>query len=284
MATRGRLEHQITVPTGGWTATVGGNTATITAGTYYLSTAGSGSRSFLDEVALQFGTASTFTCTCTASVGESGTGIVTITFSSAAAITWVSTDLRDLLGFAGNSASATSHVGTLSARGVWLPTTCYWTLNGGGDWRGIRRADIRQSGNAGGHVWTHKGEDRVELELRWSAIKRERVWVANETTENQSLERFWLDGIWGDAGWGTPGGPVRWYPDADVLPTHGTYYVTNPSVFSPEQAVESFVGTWLIRLPTLIQVPGTESAGVWTLPDNAAEWQLRIQIQHAAIV
>src|SRR3990167_1112188 len=102
--TGGRLEGQITVPTGGWTATVGGP-ATIAAGTYYAA-------AFLAAVGAAFATAGSTTCAASASLGVSGTGLVTITFGSATAITWVSTDLRDILGFAGNSGSATSHVGT----------------------------------------------------------------------------------------------------------------------------------------------------------------------------
>jgi len=267
MATYGRLEWQITVPTGGWDTTISGVTATIPAGTYYMSSGGSGANDFLAEVAEQFADAAGVTCAVTASLGEAGTGIVTITFGASASITWVDTEVQELLGFSVNSSAATSHVGTKSARGVWLPTCPFWTKNGGGDWRGIRRGDYRASANAAGHVWAHAGQSRVELDLRWDAIKRSRMWITSESTPNQSLERFWLDGIWGQHGGGTPGGPVRWYPDASADGIYGTYRAEKGAeLFDPEQRVENYAGSWRVQLPLLIQVPGTEAIGISGAP------------------
>lgn len=254
--TFGKLEGQITVPTGGWDTTVGGGTATIPAGTYYLSSAGSGGNDFLAEVASQFGTAAATSCTCTASLGENGTGIVTITFGSATAVTWVDTEVRDILGYAGNLSSGTSHVSTKHARGVWLPNRPYVNLNGGGTWAGWREGSVAQVENAAGYVFTHVGQTKVVTNLQWSSIKRARIWVANESTANESWERFWLDCIWATAGgFGTPGGPIRFYPDAATDATYFSYKAVGIEKFSPEQFSPNWTGTWNVELPRLVQVP-----------------------------
>lgn len=255
------------MPTGGWDTTINATTATIPAGTYYMSTAGSGASDFLATLETLFATAAATTCSITASLGEGGTGIVTITFGASTSISWADTEVQELLGFSSNSSAATSHVSTKSARGVWLPTCAYWTKNGGGDWRGRVRADYRTASNAAGHVWAHMGQKRYELDLRWDAIKRERMWITSESTPNQSLERFWRDGIWGEHGGGTPGGPVRWYPNAASDSVYGTYRVeAGAELFDPEQRIENYTGSWRVQMPTLIQVPGTESIGISGAP------------------
>lgn len=250
-ATFGKMEYRLTVPTGGWTATTGG-TASIAAGTYYLSSA----TDFLTTVGTAFATASGTSCTLTASHGEAGTGIVTVTFGSATAITWVSTGLRDVLGFAGNSSSNTVHTGTLSARGIWMPTCPFFNLNGGGTWRGHMESDFRSVGNKAGGQWSVCGQYHYRLDpLLWNAIKRERVWIENETTVNQSLQRFWIDTVYGDASWATPGGPIRWYPDAANDAVFGTYRLAGGDQFKPEQVSDGWVGLWRVQMPPLVQVP-----------------------------
>jgi hypothetical protein len=245
-----RLEGRVTIPAS-TTATVGAGTATITAGTYYPTT-------LLAEVATRFATASGTTCTVTGSFGRTGTGLVTIVFGVAKAIAWVSTDLRDLLGFAGDSASATSHVGTLHARNVWLPGCPYLAPNAiDATFRGYRVADMRVVESASGYVWAHMGQEKEWTWLRWTRVPRAKVWQANETTANASWERFVRDAIWGVSAWGTPGGPIRFYPDADAA-TYATYSVADYSAIQPEPNVEGWVGgPWRIDIPRLVVVPGT---------------------------
>jgi hypothetical protein len=253
----GKLEYRITVPTAGYTATVG-STKTIPAGTYYLSSPGSGSNDFLAEVQSQFGATSV-----TASLGEYGTGIVTITFSGSTDVSWISTELRDILGFTGNLSGASSYVGTLSARGVWMPNVPPMILNAGGHWRGHREADYRTAVNPAGYVWAVHGQSRTALDLlRWTGIQQARTWIQNESTTNQSLERFWTDGVWGEAAWGTPGGPIRWYPSAASDTEFGTYKVVDGGVFRPTPVVEGWIALWTWQMPKMIQVPGSESTGV----------------------
>jgi hypothetical protein len=252
MQNGGRVEGRITVPAGGWTATVGGATATIAAGTYYADT-------LLVAVAAAFASAAATTCTATASLGAGGTGLVTIGFGSAKAIAWVTTDLRDLLGFTGDSASATSHVGTQHMRGTWLPACPYDSPNEiTNDWAGSREGDLRTVGNHMGHSWSHMGDEMVVNWIAWRAVSRAKVWAAHEVVVNSSWERFHRDHVWGVAGWGTAGGPLRFYPDADDADTVVTYRVAEAAEIRPAPSAPEFVsGFWTIELPRLVQVPGS---------------------------
>lgn len=248
---RGRLEGRITVPTGGWDTTVGAGTATIPAGTYYPT-------SFLAEVATQFAAASSVTCDVTGGTGENGTGLATLVFGSAKAISWVDTEVRDILGFTSNQASAVTHVGTQHIRNLWLPNCHYAAPNSISDsFRGYRVADVRSAENAAGYTWTHMGEEKVWTWLRWPAISLAKTWQANETTVNASWERFCRDAIWGIASWGTPGGPVRFYPNAG-LSTYATYSVPGVTNIQPEPRYEGWAGgPHTIEIPRLVMVPGT---------------------------
>lgn len=253
MATRGRLEGRITVPAGGWTATVGG-TATIAAGTYYATT-------LLTAVGTAFASASGTSCTATASLGEAGTGVVTIAFGSSTAIAWVSTDLRDILGFGGDSAAAGTHVSPAQMRGTWLPNCAYKAPNAVGSWRGHREADFRASENAAGYVWAHMGQEKEVTELSWNAVERARVWEANETTDNASWERFVRDCLWGVTAWGTAGGPIRFYPDAADSDAYVIYRCPDMSMIKPEPFFEDWAaGPWRIVLPRLVADSDTTGA------------------------
>jgi len=254
--TRGRLEGRITVPTGGWTATVGGGTATIAAGTYYPTP-------FLTTVATAFASAASTTCTVTASLGESGTGLVTIAFGSSKAITWVSTDLRDLLGFASDSSAATSHVGTKQMRNTWLPNCPYKAPNSIGAWRGLRESDFRAAENAAGYVFAHMGQSKEVTNLSWFAVTRNRIHEANVATANASFERFVRDAAWGEAAWGTAGGPIRFYPDADDSTGYVVYRVPDAqNLLSELQPLHDgwAGGPWSVRFPRLVADP-TDTSG-----------------------
>lgn len=274
MATFGKIEYQITVPTGGWDTTVGGATKTIPAGTYYLSSPGSGARDFLDEVKTQFGASSV-----AGSLAENGTGLITIQFSGSTAIAWVDTEVRDILGFTADSASATSHTGTKHARGIWMPNTSSFRLNSGGNWRGHMESDYRSVRNYAGYVWVRSGQSCTILEpLFWGGLKRHKVWIANETDSgyaNQSLQRFWLDGVWGQAAWGTPGGPIRYHENAADDATYGTYRVLDSAMFLPEQVSEGLAHLWKWRMPKMVMVPGADSYGNGGTARDTIVWVLK---------
>lgn len=259
MATKGKLEGLITVPTGGWTASIndggGADVATIAAGTYYMSSPGSGANDFLAEVAAKFGAASGRTWTCTGSHGEGGTGIVTLTVNVSSSITWTSTDLRDVLGFTGNLTTATSHVATQSARSIWLPS-CEYNARVGGLFRGVDETDLRTTESAAGHTFAFSSQRKVVNALRWDAITLAKSWIIGESTVNQSFQKFFRDVIFGEASWtARPAGPIRWYPDAATDANYITYYALGMTGCALEQFVEDYGGLYKVMLPRLVEVP-----------------------------
>jgi len=266
--TRGRLEGRITIPTGGWTGTIddsnvaGAAAFSVAAGTYYLSSAGGAGFSLIAALETALNTATpTDTITVALSAGEAGTGKVTITSTGTAAIVWTSTALRDVLGFVGNLAAGTTWTGTYQARNLWLPNCPYKAMNGVGLWRGWRESDCRSVENAAGYVFAHMGQQKEVNALSWNSVARSLVWEANEATEGASWERFAQDAIWGVASWGTPGGPIRFHPDANDSAVWVTYKVPGFNDIKTEPLIEDYAGgTWRVVLPRLVVDP-TDTSG-----------------------
>ena len=240
MSYMGKIEGRIKIPTGGWDTTVGGVTATIAAGTYYLSSADSTSEDFLAALATAWAAAAGTTCSITASLGENGTGIVTITFGSAKAITWIDTEIRDLLGFVSDQSSATSHVGTRSARAVWLPSCHYKAPEvPSANFKGLPFTDARMVSNTAGYSWHVAGQMHYQLPIEWPAVSAAKTRISQEITRHTSFERFWRDNIFGAGPWAKPGGPVRLYPNAADDETYVEYRVMEPlGSFEPQPLLE----------------------------------------------
>jgi hypothetical protein len=247
---KGRLEAQITVPTGGWDFTIddsgGGGAAsgTLPAGDYYL-----------PELLVAFATAlntaaTTDTLTATLSNSETGTGKVSITSDGNGTLEWVDTDLRDLLGYTGNLTlvADTANTATNQARSLWLPDCPYDADNEVGAWLGWRRTDAASVMSASGAVFSRVGQSHRRAKLSWSVISRPKAVEANETTTNESFEKFLYDGVWGFASWGQPSGPIRFFPDADAG-AYVEYAVILPSEFAPQKWVDGWAGgPWTVTL------------------------------------
>ena len=253
MATNGKLEGLVTVPTGGWTATVNAGTATIAAGDYYWSSA----TDLATAIANAFTTAAGFAVSVsTTQHGEGGTGVITLSAGSAFSVTWVSTDLRDIMGYTGNLSSGTSHAATKACRAIWLPIKPKWAPSGNKSWAGFPVADLRQTRNAAGYVWSFVGQVHRTTRLYWDAVPKARVWIADEGASypNQSFERFWRDHIAAQAGWCANPCKVRWHPDASDDATFHSYTVTGLERFEPSHTSESWDGVWRIEIPSMIGV------------------------------
>lgn len=262
-----KIEGRITVPTGGWSVAVtetggggGPHTVTVPAGDYYLSTgdtiADDLPQEFADQLTANASLSGTYTVTISAA--ESGTGLVTIaaTGITSFTLTWTSTDLRDVLGFAGTlTPSAASFVGTKHARSLWLPNCPYSTLNH--DEAGWVESDFRAQETMSGNAFLFAGERRTVNSIMWPAITRAKVWTANETTTNESLQTFWLDVILGEATWSkTAGGPIRWHArSASNDSTYHTYHATTWSEFKPDVVREGWTSLWRIVIPRLVVKP-----------------------------
>jgi hypothetical protein len=256
----GRLEAQITVPTGGWSGTIddsGGGGAvswSVPAGIYYLV-------ELLVELASRLNIAApTDTITVTVGNGENGTGRVTISSTGTIAIVWIAIDLRDLLGYTGNLSGSSSYLATQHARSLWIAGSPYRAPNEVAPWAGWPKADFRTVESAAGQVWAFMGQKKEIASLAWDAVPRSRASKANEVLVNESFQRFVEDGVWGVAPWGTPAGPVRFFPDAGVA-SYAEYYVTDLNEFVPEQFADGWAGgPWKVQLPRLV-VKGIVTAG-----------------------
>lgn len=254
---KGRLEALITVPTGGWDCTIddsgggGAVTANVPAGEYYLN-------ELIDELETQLNVAATTdTITVSGSLGEGGTGKTSITSSGNATLVWTSTDLRDLLGYTGNLTlvAATANTSTAQAKALWRPDCEYDAPNAIAPWAGWLETDGRSVESPGGRLFSLIGRSKRATWLRWHAVARTRASEANETTDNESFERFVRECIWGiDVTWATPGGPFRFFPDADA--TDWVEYGVNLSEFrefKPEHWADGWAGgPWRCGFPRLV--------------------------------
>jgi len=260
--TFGKIEGQITVPTGGWTGSVndggGADVFTVAAGTYYHSSPGSGAADLIAtlELALEAATGSGWTCSIAA--GEGGTGLVTIAINSGtASVAWTSTDMRDALGFTGDMGAAASHVSPRQARSLWLPDCPIVSPYGAND-AGTDVAASAHMVSPSGHVTGVRTARAVASWLRWSACAGAKTRIQLETTVNTSFQKFWRDTIEGTAGWAAqPFGPIRVHWDADDDATYKAYKVAGrlAQTFEPTQVSEGWTGLWEINMDRIYEVP-----------------------------
>jgi len=257
MSMRGRLEAYVTVPTGGWDFQVGISGIgtfglTVSEGTYLLSTLLSTVQGLLNGAS---GADGVFTVS--GSFGEQGTGRVTISHTvQTFSITWLDTDLRDVLGFAGNLAPvALTFTGTAHARGVWLPDCPMASRYGAAD-PGHTETDLSQTVSPLGDVKTLVYQSRVRLpSVRWSHVSRPRARIAGEVIVGESFEQWWRWCQGGELSYFEPGGKVLLYWDADAGTSH-TYRLVGRNTTEMERAVEEWNYLYPIEI-TGYRVPGT---------------------------
>ena len=192
----GRWEAAITVPASTTIAATnsggGPTTVTVPAATY------SGPTTLLAAVVAALNATRTpANWTGSVSVGASGTGQSTLNYTGTGtySITWTSTELRDLLGFAANLVAVTqgvASVGAKQARGLWIPDC---PINLKHDPRAAPpRSDRRSVITPTGVVYTHVGNKMyVHRAVAYSHVPKQRIWEANATLANASLETFWLE-------------------------------------------------------------------------------------------
>lgn len=192
------------------------------------------------------------------SVGD--TGLVTIGVTNGTfSITWTSTDLRDLLGFASDISSQTSVTGTKQHRGHWLPD-CPLYLDSGDYQSAPRVTDLRQSATPTGLVYGHIGNVSYKHSgLRYSHVATDRIWTAQETAyggvANQSLERFLLDTQWAQGhAWFSPSSRVMTVAHSGSPLGGSVLYWSLVGVGSMEDVVkriDEWDGRWSASFPQL---------------------------------
>lgn len=218
----GRLEKQITVPTGGWPMSVndggGVDVATVLANPYWPTT------TFLAAVkaALDLATGKVFTITCAG--GEAGTGQVTISINigTFSITNWGSTDLRDALGFTGTTGAAASVTSTNGMKGVWLPDCPVAGDSLDPTIVGHRISDRRETISPTGKIHTLVGNSyRRHKNIRWTHVGRDCA-IDGANSRVMSFQQWIRESHEGDLSYFAVGAPLRWYPDSVSL--LGTQY------------------------------------------------------------
>jgi hypothetical protein len=196
--------------------------------------------------------------TTTGLISINWTGYATPTWS----LSWTSTDLRDVAGYAANiTAVTTTQTGTAQAKGVVL-MDC--PLNLEGDPKRVPRAsDSRTSMSPTGETITLVGNTyRRHRGLVWEYVPITQVWAAEATYENGSWEEFFAEtqlGLGSD--WFTPGSPVQiYYSNAGSDALLGAddavagWSIIGVNSIEPKKSVDKWTGLWRIELPLIVAV------------------------------
>lgn len=197
--------------------------------------------------------------TVSLSTGASGTGQVTIDAPDDTwSITWTSTDLRDLLGFEDNIAGVTTaQTGVAHARGLWMPDCTLFLAH---RYKAAPPStDLRQTESPDGFVIGHVGNRKYKhRNVRYQLVPFNRVWLADEVVENESLEAFLTDVQWGLG--------HAWFTNTSkcVIVLHDGTEIGGGSVAGwyikgcesmdacTQRADESWDGNWTVTFPELV--------------------------------
>lgn len=248
----GRLEAQITVPTGGWSASlsitgIGGPYAiSFAAGaTYYPSTFVAALETALDAAS---GSDGDFTVSLNRT-DDTGTGVVTIAHATQTfTLTSVSAALLDLLGFASDlTPAALSFAGTSGMRGLWLPDCPIDSPYGAeaGHYEFDRSRSITPSGVVSSLVFA---ERRRHPAIRWSHVTRARARAAAESAPVRSFETWFRDTHGGACSYFVGSPLVRVYSDAADASPFATLYLDTPDGTAMERAAAPWNGLYPIEI------------------------------------
>ena len=198
--------------------------------------------------------------TVTLSTGASGTGLVTISASLGTfTFTWA-TPIQYLLGFVSAPTAVSTATGTQQARGLWIPDC---PLAADSDIKQAPTAtDIRSTVGPTGYVYSKRGTQRYRhTGLRWSHVAINRVWRSEETTTNQSYERFVEDCIEATSvdlsTFFSVNSAIQIYDQRGTLAGSAksvtAWKVTAiPSLSSLRMAIADYTGLWRIEWPEIV--------------------------------
>jgi len=258
--TNGKVEGLITIPTGGvqaltCTDAAGGPTAiTIDAGTYYWSVLDSDTEDWPEQLAEDINAAMGQTWTVAIDATEGGDGKCTIGCDGVTCtVTWQDTDIRDMCGFTGNLAAATSYESTNHVKGLWLPDGPPRSIYGLED-DGIDESDHTSTESSAGHVMTLGYQRKtVQPNVVWQGVSRARTRIAGESVTGESWQQFVRDVLYAEATYCTDR-KIRVYPDADTDGTSTEYRHSGP-VPEPEPLIDGWLEQWNVSTGRLVKVP-----------------------------
>jgi hypothetical protein len=254
-AKKGQLQAQITADAI-WQATFTsageGPTqvnVTTSGGTYYLA-------DLITAFASALNAAASATWTVVGSLGESGTGRVTIDCDDPAwTLEWDHTNLRDVLGFTGDlTAVSAAQTGTKQAKGLFMPSCPKATKHGDGD-AGDEIAGLLYTYAPDGTMLTiNDSASKTVNRVWWSHLDRAKTRVAAEVYANASWQQYWRDTHRGDVAYFSTGAPHRLIWDADTPGTYTTYKLDNMARCEQPPVVPGWNGLYRLELE-LVKVP-----------------------------
>lgn len=166
--------------------TVGATACNLAAGPYYLHS-GTAALSLFSSLATAIVAGVGGTCT----IALQRNRLVRITFNTNRAITWTSTNIRDLLGFEGaSSGSASTHTATLISPLLWspgylaTPTTIYEVDGYEIDHQSIYKSDD------GSQIYCDHYSSETWQELAWSHIVPTRLRVGEAEDQGGTFHEF----------------------------------------------------------------------------------------------
>ncbi len=178
-----KFEALITVPTGGWVATIASVARTVPATTYYLSSPDGGTYGLLDKLEnLESGLTATVSAT---------TGLVTLSKSGTFTVVWTSTDLRDALGFTGDLSGSASYTGTNQPPTLWLPKAGAFGLKLTINALGLKRTDRVIQEARSGQLASTKRNSYTDERFSFTGLAKTVVAEEDDSPTNASLESFW---------------------------------------------------------------------------------------------
>lgn len=196
MASLPKYESEIILSTATVVGTFGGFTVTMPAGNYFLNSVGYGgvTRSFCNELAFQM-EASMGSGSSSVTVddnSDTSTGAVEISRSSAFAVTWTSTAIRNLLGFSADLISSPTHTSTgTSAKYLWLPNCGRSGIQSPQASTGAVEADRTVARGTDGSAFVWSGSTRSRDTLIHMLVLGSKMWTSKEVIGNEAFETFY---------------------------------------------------------------------------------------------
>lgn len=258
--TGGFWEARIDTALGGnwvYTLTDSGGTygsASITAGQYYLSTAGSGAAGLVSTLQTSLNATSTpdgYTVSLSLT-----TGLITIAKSSGTfSITFGgTTGLRRALGFTDDISTGTSATATTQSPALWIPGTAYDSEFDPYVSDGYLVSDDAVVISPAGNIVSLGYNTRTENQITYRMLDAAKTLTGNESTTNASLQTFWQNAVYADAAWAERGSPLRFYPDTSDTATNTTYRVRNANSFRPARSIPGYNKHYEITLDLALNV------------------------------
>jgi hypothetical protein len=258
----GRWEAFFTVPSGKIVTATGSVSVSLTAGDYTIT-------SFCAHLQARLIAVTGNTWTVTLSTGPSGTGKVTIDCTSEPyTLTFTTTEVGTILGFAGNISSTSSpSVGDYNARGLWLPKCpAVFAFD---PRRSPERTDLISVISPTGRSTSYLSSIHYRHnEIAYSHVLSSRIWTGEEATTYASLQSWLRDTQWSEGhDWFSVGSNFQMYWDnngTDVIVGYDRNSGSGPedgwSFDPPIASIESVVRNanaprlayWSVTIPSIV--------------------------------